>query len=124
MLYSMMRLPVFSKEEADKREDLIQFFAASQQKRERLLQSLAKISKNGAGSLSDTVLALKDAPRVHTGISCGSSSGTSGQPGAPSFFAGLWIFLSADHHDHQCGGVLCRQGQEADRSLPLSVFPS
>ena len=68
VLYSMMRLPVFSKEEADKREDLIQFFAASQQKRERLLQSLAKISKNGAGSLSDTVLALKDAPRVHTGI--------------------------------------------------------
>ena len=43
VLYSMMRLPVFSKEEADKREDLIQFFAASQQKRERLLQSLAKM---------------------------------------------------------------------------------
>ena len=102
VLYSMMRLPVFSKEEADKREDLIQFFAASQQKRERLLQSLAKISKNGAGSLSDTV--------------------PSGQPGAPSFFACLWIFLFADHHDHQCGGVLCRQGQEADRSLPYLFF--
>lgn len=68
VLYSMMRIPLFSQEEADKRENLIRFFSSSQQKRETLLMSLAKVGKNGTGSLSDTVMALKDAPRVHTGI--------------------------------------------------------
>ena len=122
VLYSMMRLPVFSKEEADKREDLIQFFAASQQKRERLLQSLAKISKNGAGSLSDTVLGLKGCAKSAYRDSCGSSSGPSGQPGAPSFFAGLWIFLLLIIMITNVVVYYARQGQEADRSLPYLFF--
>lgn len=68
VLYDMMRRPLFSQEALDERENQIRFFAENAEKREQMQLILSKVGKSRIGSLSDTVLALKDAPRASLGI--------------------------------------------------------
>ena len=68
VLYDMMRRPVFSQEEINKREELIDFFSKHEKEREHMQLLLSQIGKTRLGSLSDTVLALKSSPKVKTGV--------------------------------------------------------
>lgn len=68
VLYDMMRRPVFSQAEIDKRDELIDFFSQHEKEREHMQLLLSQIGKTRLGSLSDTVLALKSSPEVKTGI--------------------------------------------------------
>lgn len=68
VLYDMMRTPLFKKEEIQKRDQLIEFFGKNQEKREQMQLLLSTIGKTRYGSLSDTLLALEDAPYVSPGI--------------------------------------------------------
>lgn len=67
VLYDMMRRPLFSQEEADQREALIQFFAENPEKRTKLQIMLSAVGKTRSGSLADTILALENAPVVSRG---------------------------------------------------------
>ncbi len=68
VLYDMMRRPVFSQAEIDKRDELIDFFFQHEKEREHMQLLLSQIGKTRLGSLSDTVLALKSSSEVKTGI--------------------------------------------------------
>ena len=68
VLYDMMRRPVFSQAEIDKRDELIDFFSQHEKEREHMQLLLSQIGKTRLGSLSDTVLALKSSSEVKTGI--------------------------------------------------------
>ena len=68
VLYDMMRRPVFSQEELDAREKLVEFFSSHEKEREEMQLYLSKVGKTRLGSLSDTVLALNSSPKVKTGI--------------------------------------------------------
>lgn len=67
VLYDMLRRPLFQKEEIEKREDLIRFFAENKEKREKMQIMLSGVGKTWHGSLADTILALENAPAVRTG---------------------------------------------------------
>ena len=64
VLYDMMRRPVFSQAEIDKRDELIDFFSQHEKEREHMQLLLSQIGKTRLGSLSDTVLALKSSSEV------------------------------------------------------------
>ena len=66
VLYNMMRRPLFSGKEIQEREELIAFFQTHEKEREQMQLYLSQIGKSRLGSLSDTVLALEDSPRVKT----------------------------------------------------------
>ena len=66
VLYNMMRRPLFSGKEIQEREELIAFFQTHEKEREQMQLYLSRIGKSRLGSLSDTVLALEDSPRVKT----------------------------------------------------------
>ena len=68
VLYDMMRRPVFSREELEEREKLVEFFSSHTKEREEMQLHLSKVGKTRLGSLSDTVLALNSSPKVKTGI--------------------------------------------------------
>lgn len=68
VLYDMMRRPVFSREELEEREKLVEFFFYHEKEREEMQLYLSKVGKTRLGSLSDTVLALNSSPKVKTGI--------------------------------------------------------
>lgn len=68
VLYDMLRRPLFDREEVNKREKLIHFFAENKEKREKLQIMLSSVGKTWHGSLSDTILALEDAPKVSPGL--------------------------------------------------------
>ena len=68
VLYDMMRRPVFSQEELNEREKLVEFFSTHEKEREEMQLLLSKVGKTRLGSLSDTVLALNSSPKVKTGI--------------------------------------------------------
>lgn len=68
VLYDMMRRPLFNQDMVDRREKLICFFAENKEKREEMQIMLSKIGKTWHGSLTDTILALENAPEVKTGI--------------------------------------------------------
>ena len=68
VLYDMMRRPVFSREELEEREKLVEFFSSHTKEREEMQLYLSKVGKTRLGSLSDTVLALNSSPKVKTGI--------------------------------------------------------
>lgn len=68
VLYAMMRMPVFSKEEMEKRERLITFFSEHDKEREEIQLLLSELGKTRFGSLSETILALEHAPKVSVGI--------------------------------------------------------
>lgn len=67
VLYDMMRRPLFSQEKIDERDALIDFFARESEKREKLQVLLSLVGKTRLGSLSDTILAVNHAPRMHPG---------------------------------------------------------
>lgn len=67
VLYDMLRTPLFSQEELNKRDSLVEFFATHQEEREQMQLLLSAVGKTRIGSLSDTVLALSDAPKISTG---------------------------------------------------------
>lgn len=71
VLYAMMRMPVFSKEEMEKRERLITFFSNHEKEREEMQLLLSDLGKTRFGSLSETILALEHAPKVSVGIHAG-----------------------------------------------------
>lgn len=64
VLYDMMRTPFFDKQEQNRRDELIDFFAVHEAEREKLQVMLSAVGKTRFGSLSDTVLNLAEAPRV------------------------------------------------------------
>lgn len=64
VLYDMMRTPFFDCQEQKRRDELIDFFAAHEEEREKLQVMLSAVGKTRLGSLSDTVLNLAEAPRV------------------------------------------------------------
>lgn len=66
VLYCMLRMPLFDSREVEKREKLIQFFAGHPEKREKIQVLLSAVGKTWHGSLSDTILALEEAPEVNT----------------------------------------------------------
>lgn len=66
VLYAMMRFPVFSKEEAERRDALVDFFRTHEEERTQMQLMLASIGKTRLGSLTDTVFALEGAPKVST----------------------------------------------------------
>lgn len=68
VLYNMMRTPLFSEEEIQKRDRLVTFFAEHEKEREEMQLLLSQVGKSRFGSLSETILALENAPRVSTGI--------------------------------------------------------
>ena len=68
VLYDMIRRPLFDQREVDRREKLICFFAENKEKREEMQIMLSKVGKTWHGSLTDTILALENAPAVKTGI--------------------------------------------------------
>ena len=68
VLYDMIRRPLFDQREVDRREKLICFFAENKEKREEMQVMLSKVGKTWHGSLTDTILALENAPEVKTGI--------------------------------------------------------
>ena len=68
VLYDMMRRPVFSEEEMKRRDRLVEFFATHEKERVEMQLCLFRVGKTRLGSLSDTVLALKEAPTIKTGI--------------------------------------------------------
>ena len=68
VLYDMLRRPVFRQEDIDRREKLIRFFAENKEKREQMQILLSNVGKTWHGSLSDTILALEEAPQVNTGL--------------------------------------------------------
>lgn len=68
VLYDMIRRPLFDQREVDRRENLICFFAENKEKREEMQIMLSKVGKTWHGSLTDTILALENAPEVKTGI--------------------------------------------------------
>lgn len=68
VLYDMIRRPLFDQREVDRREKLICFFAENKEKREEMQIMLSKVGKTWHGSLTDTILALENAPEVKTGI--------------------------------------------------------
>ena len=68
VLYDMMRRPVFSREELEEREKLVEFFSSHTKEREEMQLHFSKVGKTRLGSLSDTVLALNSSPKVKTGI--------------------------------------------------------
>ncbi|MDO4337897.1 MAG: DNA mismatch repair protein MutS [Eubacteriales bacterium] len=68
VLYAMMRTPVFTQEEIDKRDSLSEFFRTHQAEREQMQWLLFQVGKTRFGSLSDTILALESAPVVSPGI--------------------------------------------------------
>ncbi len=110
VLYDMMRRPVFSQAEIDKRDELIDFFSQHEKEREHMQLLLSQIGKTRLGSLSDTVLALKSSSEVKTGIhwfmlillvlnvavlfTCEASS---------------WLFLLHGLNDNKYYNLLCRQ---------------
>lgn len=67
VLYAMMRTPLFSREEIAERDALVEFFAKNPEKREKIQVCLSRVGKTRHGSLSDTVLALNEAPKVSRG---------------------------------------------------------
>lgn len=71
VLYSAMRTPVFDRDIIEKREKLICFFADNKDKREKMQLLLSDVGKTWHGSLSDTILALEDAPLVSTRLHWG-----------------------------------------------------
>lgn len=71
ILYSMMRIPVFDKKELEERERLIQFFSTHEKERTDLQVMLSEIGKTRLGSLSETIFALGDSPKVSVGIHWG-----------------------------------------------------
>ena len=68
VLYDMMRRPLFSKEKVQEREALIEFFAQETEKREKIQFLLSSVGKTKLGSLSETVLAIRNAPKVNPKI--------------------------------------------------------
>lgn len=64
VLYDMMRRPLFSQKEVDKREALIRFFSENPEKRTKLQVMISAVGKTRTGSLSDTILALESAPVI------------------------------------------------------------
>lgn len=68
VLYDMMRRPLFSREELEEREELVEFFSTHQKEREEMQMLLCQVGKTRLHSLSDTVLALNSSPKVKTGI--------------------------------------------------------
>lgn len=68
VLYAMMRMPLFTQEEIDQRNRLIDFFSTHTKEREKMQLLLSRVGKTRLGSLSDTVLALNDSPKVSIGI--------------------------------------------------------
>lgn len=64
VLYDMLRRPAFDKKILEERETEIRFFDTHEQERTKLQLMLASVGKTRIGSLSDTVLALKDAPVI------------------------------------------------------------
>lgn len=68
VLYDMIRRPLFDKKEVERREKLICFFAENKEKREEMQIMLSKVGKTWHGSLTDTILALENAPEVKTGV--------------------------------------------------------
>ena len=66
VLYSILRIPLFDRKRVEEREKLICFFVVNPQKRETMQLLLSRIGKTWHGSLSDTILALEDAPQVNT----------------------------------------------------------
>lgn len=68
VLYSMLRTPMFDQEKVKSREALICFFSENKEKREKMQIFLADVGKTWHGSLSDTILAIEDAPYVSTGL--------------------------------------------------------
>ncbi len=68
VLYSMMRIPLFSEKELKKRDELVEFFRTHEREREQMQILLSAIGKTRFGSLSDTILALEAAPEVSTGL--------------------------------------------------------
>ena len=62
VLYDMIRRPLFDQREVDRREKLICFFAENKEKREEMQIMLSKVGKTWHGSLTDTILALENAP--------------------------------------------------------------
>ena len=68
VLYDMMRRPLFSREELEERETLVEFFSTHQKEREEMQLLLYQVGKTRLHSLSDTVLELNSSPKVKTGI--------------------------------------------------------
>ena len=68
ILYDMLRTPLFSESDIQKREALIRFFSEHENERETLQLLLSQVGKTRHGSLSGTILSLEDAPRVSTRI--------------------------------------------------------
>ena len=64
----MIRRPLFDQREVDRREKLICFFAENKEKREEMQIMLSKVGKTWHGSLTDTILALENAPEVKTDV--------------------------------------------------------
>lgn len=71
VLYAMLRKPLFSQEEVEKREKLIDFFSTDVQKREKIQMLLSTVGKTRLGSLADTIFAINDAPKASLGIHLG-----------------------------------------------------
>ena len=71
ILYSMMRIPAFDQKELEERERLIQFFSSHEKERTDLQVMLSEIGKTRMGSLSETIFALSDSPKVSVWIHWG-----------------------------------------------------
>lgn len=64
VLYDMMRRPLFSKEKVEERDRLIEFFAEETEKREKMQLLLSAVGKTRLGALSETILAINQAPKA------------------------------------------------------------
>lgn len=68
VLYSMLRIPLFHEKELEKRERLIEFFSTHEKERTDIQVMLSEIGKTRLGSISETIFALGDSPKVSSGI--------------------------------------------------------
>lgn len=68
VLYAMMRTPLFSKEEIERRDRLVTFFAEHEKEREKMQLLLSEVGKSRLGSMTETILALEHAPKVSTAV--------------------------------------------------------
>lgn len=68
VLYAMMRTPLFSVEEVERRDRLVNFFAEHEKEREKMQLLLSEVGKSRLGSMAETILALEHAPKVSMAI--------------------------------------------------------
>ena len=122
VLYDMLRRPVFRQEDIDRREKLIRFFAENKEKREQMQILLSNVGKTWHGSLSDTILALEEAPQVNTGLHWVMFALLIVTLVGVLLLSGTWFSALCAFKYSECGLLLCRKRQTEDRSFSGLLF--